>query len=519
MSASPSSSGVSIGGAVASSHYLASEAGREALIAGGNAIDAAIAAASVLCVVYPNNVALGGDLVALVRNPEGEIRFVNATGRAASGETLASLRSRHGERLPERGVDTITVPGGVRGWSALAALGGRLGWNDLLRSAHGFARDGAPVATSLARAIRLERAALGADPGCRALFLPGDSGLQEGERLSQPALAATFERLIANGPDEMYVGETAAKWVAGLHALGSRISAEDAASYSPVIEEPLRGSGLGYDVITAPPNTQGFSLLRALRALDGGAISDPLGVGAGMLADVFAANNRVRSRHLSDPDFADRTALDLVEMPAPVRTAGDRAATGDTVGLVAVSDDGWAVSLVQSVYWAFGSAVLEPETGILFQNRGTSFSLDEGHPAAFGPGRRPPHTLMPVLIERDGELAFAQATMGGQAQPQIHALLLSRLANGASALEATSAPRWVVGAQDDDDTPETLTIEADVTSSARRALEASDFDVKVVPPRSELLGHSNVIRLLPTGYDAASDPRSDGSAIVVDPRS
>lgn len=507
-------------GAVATSHHLATEAGAAMLRAGGNAVDAAIAAAAALCVVYPNNVALGGDLVALVRSPDGEIRFVNATGRAPAAQTLDALRTRHGDALPARGIDAVTVPGAVRGWQALAELGGRLGWAERLEPARRHAHDGVPTAVSVARAAREDRVELAADPGCRAVFLPGGAPLDEGAPLVQPALGATLDRLAEHGPDEFYTGEVARRWIAGLAALGSRITEQDASQYRAVVEDPLRLEVLGVDVVTAPPNTQGFSLLRTMLGVGDGDVRDPLGADAGRLAELFHAANRVRAAWLCDPDVAPLDGTALITVGAPPEHDDVRPAHGDTVGLTAVSADGWAVSLVQSVYWAFGACVLEPSTGILFQNRGTSFSLDPAHPAAFGPGLRPPHTLMPVLVLRDGRLLQAQATMGGQAQPQIHAQLLLRTLAGASAIEATSAPRWVVGVQDGADTATTVTVESDVATPARRALDAaSEFAVKLVRPRDEALGHSNLIRVTVDGFDAASDPRSDGSAIIVEPAS
>jgi gamma-glutamyltranspeptidase len=507
------------GGAVSTSHHLATEAGARALRAGGNAIDAAIAAAAALCVVYPNNVALGGDLVALVRAPDGRVSFVNATGRAARAETLDALRRRHGEALPDRGIDTVTVPGGVRGWSTLAALGGRLDWTDRLGAARDLARDGHPTARSVARAIRIDQAALTADPGCSALFLPGGRPLDEGSPLVQPALAATIDALIAGGPDAFYTGPVAEAWVGALRERGSRIDLEEVASYAPVLDEPISASVGGVEVVTSPPNTQGFALLRTLSAVAAEQVADPLERDAGRLAELFWEGNRLRSALLADPDIAPVPTETLLHGPVPpADDAAEGVAHGDTVGLVAVSDDGWAVSLVQSVYWAFGAAVLDPVTGVLFQNRGTSFSLDPARPSAFGGGRRPPHTLMPVLALRDGELAYALATMGGQAQAQIHTQLLLRLLAGASPIEATSAPRFVVGAQDDGDGPRTVTIETDVPAATRAALGETRFEPKIVPPRTEPLGHSNVIAVTQDGYDAASDPRSDGSAVVVDDR-
>ncbi|HEY8589736.1 MAG TPA: gamma-glutamyltransferase, partial [Naasia sp.] len=365
----------------------------------------------------------------------------------------------------------------------------------------------------VARAIIADEAALDADAGCRSVFLPAGSPLAEGDELRQPELAKTLGLLAEGGPDAFYTGELAERWVAGLSALGSAITLEDAAAAAPSVEDPISLEAFGVEVFTSPPNTQGFSLLRTLRMLATEELGDPLGGDAAVLAKDFAANNRIRSRWLADPD-AGIDAAQLLEMPVPPKEGDARAATGDTVGLVAVSDDGWAVSLVQSVYWPFGAAVLEPSTGILFQNRGTSFSLDPAHPAAIAAGRRPPHTLMPVLVDRGGRLAYVLATMGGQAQAQIHTHLLLRLLAGATAAEATSAPRWIVGAQEEGDTARTLSVEPEVDAATRDALLSAGLDLKVLPPDAEL-GHSNVVVLTGGGYDAASDPRSDGSAVVV----
>ena len=503
-----------IGGAISTSHHLATEAGARMLRRGGSAIDAAIAAAATLCVVYPNNVALGGDLVALVRDPSGHTTFVNATGRAPRAVDPDTLRAKYGSALPDRGIDTITVPGGLRGWERLATLGARLTWCELLEDAHTHANEH-PVARSVARALANEAAQLSADPGFAAVFQPNGEPLRAGAPLRQPALSDTIGVLREHGPGAFYAGPLADAWITGLRSLGHAVDAHDAANIAASLDEPLRGTALGLDVLTTPPNTQGFALLRALRAVEEQRLSDPLGADAGALAAIFDEGNRIRSRWLADPDVG-LTGAELIASVAPRQHVTDaRAATGDTVGLVAVDDDGWAVSLVQSVYWAFGSGVLEPNTGVLFQNRGTAFSLDPAHPAAIAPGRRPPHTLMPVLVTKSGELAYANATMGGQGQAQIHTQLLLRLTAGADAGAATSAPRWVVGAQDDDDRASTLRIEADVNESARASLASADFNEKIVPPHSESLGHSNVIRATVDGWDAASDPRSDGSAIIV----
>ncbi|MBO1901605.1 gamma-glutamyltransferase [Leucobacter weissii] len=500
-------------GAVSTSHHLATEAGAAALAAGGNAIDAALAAAATLCVVYPNNVALGGDLVALVRSPSGEVRFLNATGEAPSGQSLETLRSRYGDRLPLRGIDTVTVPGGVRGWSALHEYGATRSWAEHFEAAIRHASGGHPTARSVAAALIDEAETLQRDPGCAEVFFPGGEPLRRGEPLVQAALAESLERLAAGGAAEFYEGELARRWVDGLQRLGSRIAEDDARAYRATWEEPLEGAFRGLRVLTGPPNTSGFILLRALAAIEAG-IADPLGDGAGALAEALRAGNAVRAAALADPRFGGADGAALIAMPEPEETASRPSKpSGDTVGLSAVSADGWAVSLVNSVYYGFGAAVLDPRTGILFQNRGTSFSLDPASPNVFAPRKRPRHTLMPVLVLRGDEIAWVPATMGGSAQPQIHAQLLLRSLEGAAPEEATHAPRWMV--REPEDGIARVTLEADVPRGVRAAIEAAGFPVDTVPPRTEDLGHSNLIRVDPRGYSAASDPRSDGSAMVV----
>jgi len=501
---------------------LATEAGARALAAGGNALDAALAAVATLCVVYPNNVSLGSDMVALVRDPAGKIRFLNATGEAPSGESIEALRERHGPELPLRGIDTITVPGAICGWNSLHELGASRPWARHFDAAIAHAA-GHPTARSVAAALVEGQGYLPSDEGFARIFFPQGPPLSAGETLAQPALEATLKRLAAGGSAEFYEGETARAWVEGLNRLGSRISIDDLRSYQAFWGEPLSAEFRGHRVVTSPPNTSGFILLRALAAIDAAVGTplgdDPLGAGAGDLARVFADANAVRAQSLADPRFTGASGAELIRMPAPAgATPGGQKPTGDTVGLSAVSADGWAISLINSVYWSFGSGILEPSTGILFQNRGTSFSLDPESPNAFAPGKRPRHTLMPVLVlraegERD-ELAWVPATMGGSAQPQIHTQLLLRSLAGASPAEATHAPRWVVEEPDVSGNVE-VTVEDDVDRQAQESLAGTGLSLSLVPSRDENLGHSNLIRVEANRLSAASDPRSDGSAIVV----
>lgn len=510
------------GTAIATPHHLATEAGAATLADGGTAVDAALTAAATLCVTYPNNVALGSDLVALVRSPDGRTTCVNATGPAARGLTLEDLRARHGDAMPVRGPDTITAPGAVRGWAALHALGGTRPWAELLAPAIGLARDGFAVPRSVAAAVLDEWDALVADPGCAALFAPGGIRVAEGETLRQPRLAETLEALANGGAEEFYTGALARAWVAGLQGLGSALRIDDLAAYDVEIGPPLAGEVGGRTILTSPPNTQGFSLIRSLAALDrlgvreisGGLDGDT----AVALARVLADSNRARDAWLTDPRRSGIGVRQLVDPESRPGSDGNprHPATGDTIGIAAVSADGWAVSLIQSVFHGFGACVLEPGTGILFQNRGTSFELDPRSPAAFAPGMRPPHTLMPVLVDSGSRLERVSATMGGQGQPQIHTQILLRAFGGASPAEAVAAPRLVVGVQDAGDSRSTVTVEADLGDAPITALEAAEeLHVRVVAPHSELLGHANLVGVAADGsLRAAADPRSDGSAVV-----
>lgn len=526
-------------GAISTSHHLATEAGAAAIEAGGTAVDAALAAAAALCVAYPNNVALGGDLVALVRSPDGEVHFLNGTGTAPANQTLEALRVAHGDALPTRGIDTVTVPGGVCGWNSLHELGAKLSWQQHFEAAIRHAKDGVLTAPSVAAAIAEHEEMLAADPGCREIFLPNGTPLTEADLLVQPALAETLSRLAEHGSIDFYAGETGRTWISALQQLGSKITLEDSIDFNAQWETPIEGTFAGHRIVTSPPNTSGFVLLRALQALGAG-IEDPLGTGAGELARAFQTSNEIRAAHLADPRFGGMSGDDLIAM---TNAAGDSPAmpvsstrskqsdsasntetttrdetkpSGDTVGLSAVTADGWAISLINSIYHGFGSGVLEPQTGIIFQNRGMSFSLDPASPNAFAGGKRPRHTLMPVLVFEGDNLVLVPATMGGSAQPQIHTQLLLRALNGASPAEATHAPRFAVK-EPKPDGEVVVTVEADVTEQARQAIVDAGFAIETVPPHSEGLGHSNLIRVTTDGYAAASDPRSDGSAIVVPP--
>ncbi|HTI75342.1 MAG TPA: gamma-glutamyltransferase, partial [Mycobacterium sp.] len=385
---STDSASASFTGALATPHALATEAGMRAYRDGGNAIDAAIVAAAVLTVVYPHNVALGGDLIALVRTPDGDVRCINASGWAGAAADAAGLRARHGRWLPARGADAVTVPGGIRGWEMLRRFGARLTWEHTLCAAEAAARTGAPVAPSLASHIAdAENADLFGTEDFDRVFRPGGRSLRVGDDFTQQALANTFAVLRDEGADAFYRGSLAQRSVNYLRSHGSSLTARDFAEFEPETVEPISVGFRGLTVLTSPPNTHGFLLLRTLRAVEELGVTEPLGDGFGTLLRIFHRGNALRASYLADPRHVGVDVAALVNdgLDEVADLGADQSGPavvphGDTVGVAAADGDGFAVSLIQSVYHAFGSGLIDPDTGILFHNRGTSFSLDEASP-------------------------------------------------------------------------------------------------------------------------------------------
>jgi gamma-glutamyltranspeptidase len=501
------------GYAVASPHADATEAGRAAFAAGGNAVDAALAAACVLTVVYPHMCAVGGDIMALVH--DGEAHAINASGRAPAAAPA-------GAEVPDRGVGAITVPGAVSGWHLMAERWGSRPASAAIEVAADLAKSGVPVARSLAGALEFEPDIVAADAGMRGVFMRDGHVLRMGEALVQPALAATLRRLAANGADELYCGETGARLVAGLAALGCRITEADLAAHRADIEPALDGTLGDLRLHTMGANSQGFCLLQILAAVAHLGLDDPLGAGAPSLAAIFRESARDRDTYLADPS-AMSGPVEALLTPEHIAGLAERAvasaarpemttpAHGDTIAVVAADANGLSVSLIQSIFSGFGSGVLEPETGILLHNRGACFSSDPASPNALGPGKRPLHTLMPLVGTRAGRPGWVGGTMGGRAQAQIHAQMLLRRMAGADVAAAVSAPRMIVG--DLEIGGRGVAVEEDF-GSARDALGRAGIEPDVMPRLSEAAGHAHAIVPLEDGsFEAASDPRSDGAAI------
>ncbi len=512
--------------AIAAPHSAAAEAGAAAFEGGGNAVDAALAAATTLAVTYPHMCGVGGDLFALVQRPDGSSVAINASGRAPEGIDPAVVRElARSDEMPERGPFTVTVPGAVGGWAEVHRQGANLPWAAAFDPAIAYAVEGVAVAPDLATTLA-DDPRLAADPGLAATFFAGGRALDTGAPLVQPALAGTMRVLAADGPEALYGGDVGARLATGLAEAGVPIDLHDLASHAPIVGPPLRGRYGDLDVSVVPPNSQGVALLQILALIERlGVGPDPLGTDVARLARLFEVVAHDRDLHLADADRMTTHASTLlddghlaalgqaVEAPTEATQAHPKGG-GDTVALVTADASGFAVSLIQSLYSSFGSGILEPSTGIVAHNRGACFTLERGHPNELAPRVRPAHTLMPVLAHRRGEFAAAAGTMGGHAQPQINAMTLTRAVDmGMNAAEAVSADRWLVGGMDTASSDHVIEAEEGVPSPICELLRATGFTVRAVGHPGSV-GHAQLILATDGGFDAGSDPRADGGAVT-----
>ncbi|WP_460021849.1 gamma-glutamyltransferase, partial [Kineosporia succinea] len=421
--------------AIAAPHPDAVSAARAVVEAGGGAVDAAVAAAAALTVAYPHQCSVGGDLIALVRLPSGEVRAVVSAGAAAQGLDVSAVAGL--DRMPPGGPLSVTVPGVVAGWARLAGLGARLPLADLLAPAIGLAREGVAVSPGLARGTLDRLAVVRSDPGLSALLLDDASAPRAvGSPLVQPALADTLTEIAADWRS-FYTGPLATRIASALEAFGSPLREPDLAVHRAEVGEPLSATVDGVVWSVAPPPSQGAALLAVLSAAPGQEL------GAARAAELR------RDALLGDPARGPVDVAALLgqsSVPVDALPTGPKPA-GDTVAVTAVGADGTAVTLIQSVFQTFGSGFLDPATGIVFHNRGSAFSLDPAHPGRIQPGARPPHTLCPAIAV-SGETVVALGCQGGRAQ----AWILSQVARDVVTAPDLSAvldrPRWVIGSRD-----------------------------------------------------------------------
>jgi gamma-glutamyltranspeptidase/glutathione hydrolase len=503
---------------VATSHPLAAQAGLAMLEQGGNAVDAAVAAAATLTVVEPTMNGLGGDLFALVWN-DGHLDGLNASGRAP----LAWTRERFGRRrtMPALGWDSVTVPGAVSGWAALSERFGRLPFAALLRPAIAYAREGflvtPHVASLWAEAPRRFR---GFGEFART-FLPDGRAPAAGTPFRFLDQARTLEAIADTRGRTFYDGEIARRIAAASLAEGGALTEEDLARHAPSWVAPLAIDCLGARLHELPPNGQGLASLVAMGILSrlpvgrhGPEHPETVHLQLEAMKIAFAechthladpANMRVAVEDLLAPERLARHAKSIridrasEERPLPPPDHG-------TVYVSAADRDGRMVSLIQSNYLGFGSGVVVPGTGISLQNRGLGFSLDPSHPNCVAGGALPYHTIMPGFLTRDGDAVMSFGVMGGHMQPQGHVqLVLRTLLYKQNPQAACDAPRWHVTERSE------IALEPDFPPAVAKDLARRGHRL-VAKPRPGLFGGAQAVHKLAQGYCAGSDPRKDGQA-------
>ena len=518
-------------GMVTAPHHLAARAGLRVIEEGGNAIEAMIAAASTITVVYPHMNGLGGDNFWLIRAPGGDVIAIDACGAAATQADVTYFKTKGFDQIPSRGpLAALTVAGAVSGWQAALEVsikdwGGTLPLKRLLEDARFYAEDGIAVTDTQANNTRTKLPELVDAPGFSQTFLIDGAPPEAGARFTQPRLAATLERLTDAGLDDFYRGNMARAIAADLERAGTPLNLADLKRHQALRVDPLSLDIAGHKVFNMPPPTQGLASLMLLGIYERLDIAEAEGFDyIHGLVEATKRAFRVRDRHVTDPAYMDvdpvtfLTDAALDGMAENIDRAGALpwptvAHPGDTVWLGAIDSEGRAVSFIQSIYWEFGSGTVLDETGITWQNRGTSFSLISNHHNQLQPHRRPFHTIQPALAQLADGRIMVYGTMGGEGQPQTQAMLFTRhIMHGQGLQQAVSAPRWLLGRTWGAKTAG-LRLEDRIESSVITALEEAGHDLEVIGAFDEIMGHAGALVHHPNGLiEGAADPRGDGEA-------
>lgn len=516
-------------GAVVAPHSLAAQAGLDILRDGGNAIEATIAVASTLAVVYPHMTGIGGDGFWLLHQPGQAMLSIDACGAAGAGVTRDLYQGL--DSIPWRGpLAANTVAGTVSGWGAayahsVAQWGGKLPFARLLESAIHYARHGFPVTHSQEANTRNKLGELAHQPHFATTFLQDGQVPVYGQRHAFPALAATLEQIARAGADDFYRGDLAAQLGRDLAAVGSPVTAADLAAHRAQIKPPLHlqlGCGTVYNM--APP-TQGLASLMILGTFDrirqpGWNPDNVQGIHA--LVESTKQAFIQRDKYVTDPLHMPTDAqslltpqrLDAMAAAVPQHQARPWPAPhsdGDTTWLGVVDAQGRAVSMIQSIYFEFGSGVVLPHSGFWWQNRGCSFDLRPGQLRSLEPGRKPFHTLNPAMAQLNDGRLLVYGTMGGEGQPQTQAAVFSRYVwGGHHVRSAIAAPRWLLGRTWAEQST-SLKLESRYAPEIIDALRALGHPVEVVADFDERMGHAGALVLHPSGWiEGGEDPRSDG---------
>ena len=510
-------------GMAATSHPLSTLAALDVLRAGGNAIDAAIAAVAVQCVVEPQMTGIGGDCFVLYAPASGGVVALNGSGRTPAALTLEHLVGTGVAAIGAGSPHAVTVPAAIAGWQLLLDRYGTKGFDELLQPAIRCAEDGFPITPRVAFDWRRDQAALEGCQGGRDYYLPGGKAPEAGRVMRFPALARTLKRIAAGGAKAFYEGETAARMVAALKGFGGLHTEADFAAASAEFVDPIHSAYRDTVVYECPPNGQGIVallMLNMLERFDLKALGQDTAARLHVLAEVARLAFRDRDAALCDTAHADMPVTRLLDkayasalaglidpdarmpaMPPPLLDAHP-----DTVYLTVVDKDLNAVSFINSIYDGFGSGLVCPDTGVLFHSRGRAFKVDATHPNVVAPGKRPMHTIIPGLAFKGGELWCSFGVMGGNYQPVGQAHLITRLVDDELDPQAAlDAPRIM-------SYPGDLEVEAGVGRAARLGL--ADRGHRVVDTDSPLGGGQAIVIDRKRGVlIGGSDPRKDGMAL------
>jgi gamma-glutamyltranspeptidase len=528
-------------GAVASPHHLATEAGIGIMRAGGSAVDAAIAVNVALAVVAGHSCGLGGDAFWLIRDPaSGDVVALNGSGRSAAGATREAAAAAGLTAIPERGPWTVTVPGAVDSWGEAHGRFGRLAWADVLAPAIELA-DGFPAGAGWVAAVERAAAIFGTNGDWAHTYRPFGRPWRLGERVMLPALARTLRALAAEGPALMYAGSLGRRAATYLEQTGSPIRHADLVAHRSDWGLPISTTYRGFTSLSHPPNSCGVVALETLAMLDhleppssssfdGTGVADARWVHLGLEASRLALADR--DRWLTDIDAMEPGALELLldrdragvlaasidpDRVGPA-TRSSLPGGGGTVYLCAADRDGGVVSLIESNYAGFGSGLVDPETGIAYQNRGAFFRLAPGHANSLAPRKRTLHTLTPGMLLRDGEPWIVHGSMGGEIQPQVFAQVVSAIADGGVDIGiAVGAPRWAADVPHHLGLASLTRLEARYRDEVVIGLRERGHDPQVIEPWSSAMGHAHAIEIVrdpdrsaPPTFAAVADPRSEG---------
>lgn len=529
-------------GGVASPHHLASQAGIAALRAGGTAVDAAIATNSALSVVASYMCGLGGDAFWIIWDEEQRrAHALNGSGRSAATATIEGARSAGHTEMPVRGPWSVTVPGAIHSWGEAHARFGRLPWADLLAPAIDLA-DGFPASATWSAAVESAARVFGTDGDWARTYRPAGRPWLVGERVRLAALADTLRLLAAEGSSAAYSGSLAEGAATYLESAGAPLRLEDFRAHESDWSEPISTDYRGVTALSHPPNSCGpiaLELLNILARFDPPAatsftergVTDPLWVHLGLEAarvtlahrDAFLSDPEAMRPDvlawLLDPGHASDVArgIDPDRAARPTATALPRG--GGTIYLATADRWGGLVSLIESNYAGFGSGLVDPDTGIAYQNRGAFFRLEPGHVNALAPRKRTVHTLTPGMLLRDGRAWIAHGSMGGEIQPQVFAQLVSAVVDGALDIAtAIGAPRWAADVERHLGPPDLTVLEPRFEDEVAVGLEARGHRVTYARSFDSGMGHAHAVEIVrdrhtsahaPT-YAVATDPRSEG---------